>query len=66
MAVKAAEEFITNCHRCNKDFVKSDVRIATPKRNEPSAYWYLCLDCFMEEGQAWWATCSIKNITEKV
>ena len=54
MGVKAAEDFITHCHKCKKEFVKSDVRMPTPRKHKRSEYWYICLDCFDEEGGAWW------------
>lgn len=65
MGVKAAEDFITYCHRCGKEFNKADVRVPTPKKGEPGSFWYLCLDCFESEGREWWAKCSVKYVVER-
>jgi len=60
MAVKTAEDGIKNCHRCNKEFTKAMVRIPTPRKHNRLESWFLCLDCFQEEGGVWWA----KNVKE--
>lgn len=59
MAVKTAEDFILNCHRCNKAFDKADIRIATPKKGVANVFWFLCMDCFKEEGGVWWSKCDV-------
>jgi len=51
-APKAAEEFITHCHRCHKELLKSDIRMPSYRDNR---YWYECLECFEECGGATWA-----------
>lgn len=52
MAVKAAEEFILNCHCCNKDLVPSDTRIPTYREGR---FWYECYDCYNKNGGVTWA-----------
>ena len=51
MGVKAAEDFITHCHRCNKEFTKPDVRIPSYREGR---FWYECLECFEKEGGVTW------------
>lgn len=51
MGVKAAEDFIKNCHRCGKAFEKQDVRIPTYREDR---FWYECLECFERLGGITW------------
>lgn len=55
MGVKTAEDCTTHCHRCNKEFDKPDVRMPTPRKHKRTEFWFICLDCFFEEGGVWWA-----------
>ena len=47
-----AEEKITNCHRCGKEFQKQNVRIPTYREGR---FWFECLDCFNAFGGVTWA-----------
>lgn len=51
MGVKAAEDGVTHCHRCNKTFQPQDVRIPAYREGR---YWYECLECFDQLGGATW------------
>ena len=63
MAIKTAEDSVKNCHRCNNEFDKKNVRIPTPIRDgEPNHFWFLCLDCFQEEGGVWWIKNRVRNL----
>ena len=62
MGVKAAEDFIPNCHRCGMEFNKADVRIPTYREGR---VWYECLECFERLGGVTWAKCSVKYTVER-
>lgn len=51
MAVKAAEDFIKNCHRCNREITGEDVLTASYREGR---FWYECLDCFEKQGGVTW------------
>lgn len=51
MGVKTAEDFVTHCHACNKEFKKQDVRIVTFRQDR---FWYECFDCYEKLGGVTW------------
>lgn len=66
MGVKAAEDYITHCHRCGREFrtcktctVKRcgecdiGLKIAAPK-GKTSAFWFVCPRCLKELGGVYW------------
>ena len=57
-APSAAENGITHCQVCGKEFLKSNVRVPTYRDNR---FWFECLDCFQRLGGVTWARSRLKQ-----
>lgn len=61
-APSAAEQGITHCQACGKEFQKSNVRVPTYREGR---FWFECLECFEKLGGVTWAKNVVKRGIDK-